>query len=142
MEPKAILRQYSLKATRTAEAVLSLLAGSDPLAVPDILRALAQQGITANKTTLYRLLRKLAEKRAVNELSLQPGVIHYELVALAAHDHHHHLICQSCRKVEHLAHELVETSVRKIEAELARVTEFADISHSLEFYGYCRQCRS
>lgn len=141
MEPQAVLQQAHLKVTRTGAAVIRLLAERAPLSVPELCERLQENNIPANKTTVYRLLKKLAVAGVARELSLQPGILHFELNDQHRH-HHHHLVCQSCRKVEHLAHEIVEKSVRKLETELARVTDFTDITHSLEFYGYCRQCRS
>ncbi|MBP2646344.1 MAG: zur 1 [Firmicutes bacterium] len=51
--------------------------------------------------------------------------------------HHHHLICMKCGQAECL--DYCPVSQRDIEKAAERGFEI--LSHSLEFYGFCRSCR-
>jgi len=84
--------------------------------------------------TIYRNLALLVELGMVQEIHLpgREGNV-YELMVT----HHHHLICLSCGKAECLDH----CPIDHREVAKAEKQGFQIISHSLDFYGYCRTCR-
>lgn len=88
--------------------------------------------LRVNKTTVYRQIEKLIKKELVVEIEFGDGKKRYELKSL---DHHHHLICKSCRKVEDIT--LDENVILK---EALKKTSFQIESHNLEFFGYCVKC--
>ena len=80
------------------ELVAIISCGSEPLSATDILRALKKQGITANKTTVYRQLSDMVSQKLLREVNLSDKNIRYELVEESGH--HHHLVCEKCKKIE------------------------------------------
>lgn len=52
--------------------------------------------------------------------------------------HHHHLICTNCGKVEDVEGEFLT----KMENEIKSKKGFLVKSHSLEFFGICKNCQN
>ncbi len=117
--------------TTAHQRLLSFLKSARrPVSVDEILIA-----VSANKTTIYRQLEKLMSEGLVSQTDLGEGKKRYELASLA--NHHHHLICTNCRKIEcfNLGHD-----VEKQQAQLAEKFKFQILSHHLEFFGLCANC--
>jgi Fur family ferric uptake transcriptional regulator len=87
------------------------------------------------KVTVYRTLEQLVESGMVDEFSLKKGVSTYEHVA--GHDHHDHLLCVRCGKIE----ELSSPKLEKLKRDEAEKRGYEVISHTLKIYGLCPDCR-
>jgi Fur family ferric uptake transcriptional regulator len=87
------------------------------------------------KVTVYRTLEQLVESGMVDEFSIKKGVSTYEHVV--GHEHHDHLLCTNCGRVEELSSQRLE----KLKKEEAEAKGFEVHSHSLKIYGLCAQCR-
>ena len=91
--------------TIIATQVLEILKSADtPLSVPAILAALTKQGLSPNKTTIYRILEKLMKDNTVTEISIRNKGNVYEI---QNGHHHHHFICNNCEYIKYFA-----TSIR------------------------------
>jgi Fe2+ or Zn2+ uptake regulation protein len=56
-------------------------------------------------------------------------------------EHHHHLICSACGKVEDVAAPAsLERSVRAAATQIARSTGFRTTKHRIDLVGLCRTC--
>ncbi|WKZ25670.1 MAG: transcriptional repressor [bacterium] len=88
--------------------------------------------LKVNKTTVYRQLEKLIKNNKVIEVELGEGKKRYEVKSL---DHHHHLICKKCGKLEDIS--LDEEVLMN---QVSKKTKFNVESHSLEFFGHCVKC--
>lgn len=86
------------------------------------------------RVTVYRTLEHLVQSGLVEELSIQKGVATYEHVV--GHDHHDHLICTECGRLDELASKRLE----KVKEEEARVSGWVPTGHSLKVYGFCPDC--
>jgi Fe2+ or Zn2+ uptake regulation protein len=122
--------------TPSRRAVVEVLADAvGPLTIPDVLarRRLPQ-------SSLYRNLAVLERANVVHRLAGTSDFAHYELTEELT-DHHHHLICSSCRTVTDftvgraLEDALVEAA-RKVTAD----TGFRVEQHRLDFVGQCHAC--
>lgn len=85
---------------------------------------------------MYRTLQSLSAADLVDMVRTDTGESVYRRCAGA--DHHHHLVCRSCGAA-------VEVSGREVEAWAAEVAAehgFSDVSHTIELFGTCTQCRS
>ena len=71
-----------------------------PLSVTDFQQSLKLKKVSANKTTIYRELDSLKKEGIILELQLKGNKRWYEL---SSRDHHHHIICVDCDKVEDFA---------------------------------------
>ena len=88
--------------------------------------------LDVNKTTVYRQLEKYIAEGKIIEVELGDGKKRYELKSL---DHHHHLICNTCGKLEDI--EFDESQIMK---QVGSKTKFKIEKHSLEFFGICAEC--
>ncbi len=86
-----------------------------------------------NKTTVYRQIDKYIGDGQIIEVEFGDGKKRYELGNL---DHHHHLVCKKCKKVEDI---FLDENV--ILNEVVKKTKFKIESHNLEFFGFCINCK-
>ena len=132
------IRAQGKKLTKTRRAVIEMLCLSHRLlTAPDIQERLNQKGIAVNKTSVYRELEFLTSKKIIQQVSISPGVTHYES---ALHSHHHHLVCTDCGNITDIDTKDLEKQVQNIKTK-ARQQGFAVQNHSLEFYGLCANCK-
>jgi Fur family transcriptional regulator, ferric uptake regulator len=130
------LRVKNHRITQTREAILHILSDAkQPLSPADMAKLLKKNSISVNKTTIYREIDFLKNQKIIRELRIDDTAKHYELIP---DDHHHHLICLDCRKIEHV--ELAGDLDRE-EKKIIKNTKFKILNHSLEFYGICKSCQ-
>ncbi len=106
-----------------------------PLSTPALTAALVPQEL--DLATLYRTLNSFEEKGLVRRVTIDPRFASYEWVHDEGH-HHHHLVCEQCGLIE----EIPNCELEALEKQVLRQTsQFKEIrSHSLEFFGVCKQC--
>lgn len=85
-------------------------------------------------TTIYRALESLVKLELVQAVDMGDGEKRYE--AVEAGEHHHHLVCEVCRKSVHLDECIVES----LEAKVLSQHGFRIKSHILELFGVCSKC--
>ncbi len=108
---------------------------SEPLTAQDLILGLETLGLKVNKTTVYRELTFLLDNQIIKAIEFGDGVKRYELLQ---EQHHHHIICVNCKKVEDVD---LTTDLEKDEAKIAKEKNFKILNHSLEFFGLCSDCR-
>lgn len=125
-----------VRATRQRGAVIALLDTVDEFrSAQDLHEELRRRGENIGLTTVYRTLQTLAAAGHVDLVRTDTGESVYR--RCAAPDHHHHLVCRGCGAA-------VEVSGREAEAwaiEVAAVHGFSDVSHTIELFGTCAECR-
>lgn len=125
-----------VRATRQRGAVIALLDTVDEFrSAQDLHEELRRRGENIGLTTVYRTLQTLAAAGHVDLVRTDTGESVYR--RCAAPDHHHHLVCRACGAA-------VEVSGREAEAwaiEVAAVHGFSDVSHTIELFGTCAECR-
>jgi Fur family ferric uptake transcriptional regulator len=131
------LREAGYRTGAARQAVVSALARGDCCrTVPEIAAELRAEGREVGIATVYRVLDVLAEQNLVQKLDLGDGRAHYERVELAD-DHHHHLVCNECGRVESFADGALEAALKRVEQD----TGFAVASHDVLLRGACADCR-
>lgn len=85
-------------------------------------------------TTVYRSLESLVSAGLVQAVDLGDGERRYELVKPG--EHHHHLVCDSCRASVHLDQCLIE----ELEDGIRNKYGFQVKGHILEIFGVCKGC--
>lgn len=129
------LKTEGHRITPIREKIIDILSKSDsPSSAPELQKAFLVLKINVNKTTIYRELDFLLKKALINEVEFGDGKKRYEL----NNGHHHHLICLNCNKIADIG---LETDLSKEEAKIEKETGFKIKSHSLEFFGYCKNCQ-
>jgi Fur family ferric uptake transcriptional regulator len=134
------LQKKGKRITDTRRVLLGILsAHSQPLSVPALLAAMKKRNLTPNKTTIYRELEHLRTEGIIREVLIDGKVQHVEL--LNEDDHHHHLICTKCKRVEDIDPPAdIEKKIDELTRLVQRKTSFASISHAVDFFGICKAC--
>ncbi len=86
-------------------------------------------------TTVYRALESLVGMSLVQTVDLGDGERRFELVEPG--EHHHHLICDVCRKSIHLDSCVIEDLDKSVRTRYG----FQIRTHVLEIFGTCKKCR-
>lgn len=132
---KEELRGVSLRATPARIALMNLLEKSDkPLDVQAMIEYLQTKDVDTDPATVFRIINMFTEKGLARQVQLNEGKFRYEL---SSKPDHHHLICQKCGAIEDIS----DCSIEKLEKEITRKKKFLVKSHSLEFFGVCKQCQ-
>jgi Fur family ferric uptake transcriptional regulator len=84
--------------------------------------------------SVYRILETLAARGLVQQVDLGDGIARYEV---HGDEHHHHLICGDCGKVEAFEDEHLEAAIREVEAR----SGYAIAAHDVVLRGACTTCR-
>ncbi len=87
-----------------------------------------------SRATVYRTLSLLEEGGFIGSLDSGRGELMYE--HLLGHEHHDHLICRKCGKIEEFRNEEIE----RLQDEVAAKYGFTLLSHSLRLEGLCKKC--
>jgi Fur family ferric uptake transcriptional regulator len=101
----------------------------------EIHRALEARGEHVGLATVYRVLDVLADTRLVQRVDLGDGVARFEPVREV--DHHHHIVCDDCGRVEPFADERLERVLRDVE----RSSGYDVAGHDIVLRGACSSCR-
>jgi Fur family ferric uptake transcriptional regulator len=126
--------QLSFKKTPARLAINEFfLSVNTPVDVEQIVQYLRLQKLETNKVTVYRILDFLFKNRIINRVEFGEGKYRYELKK----NHHHHLICTNCGKIE----EVEGDFLKKMEDDIFKSKKFKVESHSLEFFGLCEDCQ-
>jgi len=83
--------------------------------------------------TVYRAMRLLAESGLVQARNFSGGHTCYEVAGA----HHDHLICTQCDSIV----EFEDRQIESLQAAVARQHGFFILSHKMEIYGLCKDCR-
>lgn len=122
-----------MRETKQRSEVLATLAGGAALSAQDLHDRLRHTGSRTGLATVYRTLRMLADDGVVDVLREDPVQLRYRLCSV---EHHHHLVCESCGRVE----EIPECDVTEWAARVGRRHGFRVRTHRAEILGLCRTC--
>jgi Fur family ferric uptake transcriptional regulator len=123
-----VTRQRLLVADRLAAA-------RGQVTADELYRRLRRQEPTIGRATVFRTLERLVEVGAARRLELEGHV--YAYVACRP-QHHHHLACTVCGRVE----EIAEDYVMPLADRVAHDTGFEIDDARMDFYGRCAECRA
>lgn len=133
--PEVALREAGLRATRQRLTVLEALRSREGnITAQDLHAELRQAGEPVGLTTVYRTLSALADAGFLDTF-MRDGEQAFRLCGDA---HHHHLVCETCNKVEEIVAETVETWV----AEIGQRHDFEVTGHRADVFGVCAACRA
>jgi Fur family transcriptional regulator, ferric uptake regulator len=123
------------RATRQRRAVSEALAELDEFqSAQQIHDILVGRGDRVGLSTVYRTLQSMADAEEVDVLRSDEGEALYRRCSSG---HHHHLVCRSCGRTVEVEGPTVERWADRVAAE----HDFADVSHTLEIFGVCSDCR-
>ncbi|MDN5865613.1 MAG: ferric iron uptake transcriptional regulator [Gammaproteobacteria bacterium] len=130
------LREAGLKVTAPRLKILRLLESSPQrhMSAEDVYRALIEAGEELNLATVYRVLTQFEAAGLVSRLHFEGGHSSFEL---DSGEHHDHILCVSCGRVDEFVDEVIEAHQMKIAQRLG----YQMTDHSLYIYGLCDRCR-
>jgi Fur family ferric uptake transcriptional regulator len=119
-------------------AVVELLGRQDCcLTAQEIFDGLRAEGRRVGIASVYRVLDLLGEKGLVQRIDVGAGTARYE-PALPSGEHHHHLVCDGCGKVEAFADPELEQAIHRVEGR----TGYSVAGHDVVLRGACGDCTS
>ncbi len=121
--------------TKNRAALLDLfLKEKIPLSIQEIQKKLKQKKHTADPSTIYREIEFLIQEKVIQELTLKERK---RLFELSFKDHHHHLFCLKCEKIQEIE---MNDELSKLEEKIEKENDFQIESHTLDFFGTCAKC--
>lgn len=127
-----LIKSKGQRVTSQKKEVLCVLQ-KKPLTVAEIFKSVNTKKIQVDKATIYRILTSFMKLGLIREIFLNGREARYEL---SNSEHHHHLVCEECGNIEDVA--LCEDLLLK---EVRKQSSFKVKSHSLEFFGSCKNCQ-
>jgi len=132
------LKKAGLKSTLPRIKILELLENIDTekhLSAEEVYKLLLNQGDDVGLATVYRVLTQFEEAGLVTRHHFD-GL--HSIFELNRGEHHDHLVCTACGKVEEFYDETIEKSQKKVAKEYS----FKMTDHSLYIYGVCAECQA
>ncbi len=130
-----VLKENRVKITLERREIINILQQTRlPLSPTDLFFRVKPALPKANLTTVYRNLEMLEGLGLVKRLGFNKNYFSYELVD--DRDHHHHVVCRNCGRVEDL-----ENISERFVSDVSRQTKFKIEDHNLEFFGLCEECK-
>jgi len=130
------LRKAGLKATLPRLKILEILEASEKrhMGAEDVYKALLEVGEDVGLATVYRVLTQFEAAGLVSRLHFDEG---HSVFELEQGEHHDHILCVSCGKVD----EFVDDTIEKRQHEIAKKAGYKMTDHALYIYGYCAECQ-
>ncbi|TMC70123.1 MAG: transcriptional repressor [Chloroflexi bacterium] len=123
---------------RTEQRVLvaeTLASAKRALSAQELYERIRVSHPTIGRATVYRALERQVEDGMAGRFEREGHVSAY--IACDA-QHHHHLVCTSCQRVEDVAEDVVAPMLGAV----GRRHDFAVDHAALDFYGLCARCQS
>lgn len=136
-EARTQLRAAGYRLGSAGSAVLDHLAAQRCcVGAQEIHDGLRAGGTTVGLASVYRMVERLAEQGLVQRVDVGDGIVRYEPAGAA--DHHHHLVCGACGKVEPFLDTRLEHAIEAVEEE----SGYAVVAHEVVLRGACADCRA
>lgn len=130
------LKQAGLKVTMPRVKVLRILdeCKNQHLSAENVYKLLLEQGEDVGLATVYRVLTQFESAGLVKRHNFEGG---YAVFELSDGEHHDHLVCSKCGKVE----EFIDDVIEERQITIAKERNFKITDHILNIYGICPSCQ-
>ncbi len=130
------LEEKGLKRTLQREIITKIFLSSDThIGLDNILIKARRKNPKIGSTTVYRTMKLLVDCGLATPRQFGDGRTQYE--NLPEDDHHDHIICLKCSRIEEFHNQQIED----LQLKMADSLGFKVLTHKLEIYGYCSACR-
>lgn len=131
------LKEMGLKATGPRLKILNLFeqSGTRHLSAEDVYRMLIADNVEIGLATVYRVLTQFEQAGLLIRHHFETGKAVFEL---NQGEHHDHLVCVNCNRVE----EFYDPEIEKRQEKIAKQYGFQIQDHEMYLYGICRECKS
>jgi Fur family ferric uptake transcriptional regulator len=134
------IKDSGLRITQARKFLLKMiLVANRPFSAGEIFQDLCKKHRNENfdQVTVYRSLAAFQELGILGLCEFGDGTLRYEYRSIDGHSHHHHIICNECKRVEP-----IDFCVVSGQEQLIAKLGFSNVSHKLEFFGVCKKCAS
>lgn len=131
------LRRAGLKVTLPRVKIMQILENATDrhLSAEDVYKALRDADEDVGLATVYRVLTQFEAAGLVMRHYFEGGLSVFEMTT---EEHHDHIVCTKCGKVEEFMDEIIEERQRIA----AKKHGFTISDHSLYIYGLCAKCQT
>jgi Fur family ferric uptake transcriptional regulator len=126
------LKNTGLKATVPRLTILELFQKSPQrhMSAEDVYRLVLEERADIGLATVYRVLMQFEQAGLLTRSQFEGGKAVYEL---NQGQHHDHLVCLDCGRVE----EFFDAEIEKRQHDIARAKGFEIADHALSLYAHC-----
>jgi Fur family ferric uptake transcriptional regulator len=130
------LKRVGLKVTLPRLKILEILENADNhhMSAEDVYRILLESQQDIGLATVYRVLTQFESAGLVTRHNFENG---YSVFELNEGEHHDHLVCAKCGRVDEFFDNIIETR----QQEIAKAADFTITDHNLTIYGICSGCK-
>ncbi|MBW3567987.1 MAG: ferric iron uptake transcriptional regulator [Proteobacteria bacterium] len=130
------LRKAGLKVTLPRMKILEILEKNEQrhMSAEDMYKALLDSGEEIGLATVYRVLTQFEDAGLVTRHHFEGG---HSMFEMNEGDHHDHILCVKCGRVD----EFVDEGIEKRQEQIAKEAGYEMTDHSLYIYGICGPCQ-
>ena len=130
------LKDAGLKITAPRLKILQLLESTSVrhVSAEDVYKLLLENGEEIGLATVYRVLTQFEDAGLVARHHFEGG---HSVFELSPDQHHDHIVCVKCGKVE----EFNDVEIERRQRMIAESLGFELTDHDLNMYGLCPACR-
>ncbi|RYF61494.1 MAG: ferric iron uptake transcriptional regulator [Comamonadaceae bacterium] len=130
------LKSTGLKATLPRLKILEIFQSGDQrhMTAEDVFRVLLNEHSDIGLATVYRVLTQFEQAGILERSHFESGKAVYEL---NEGQHHDHLVCTSCGKVE----EFYDAEIERRQQMIAKDKGWNLQDHAMSLYGLCGDCQ-
>ncbi|MES2505033.1 MAG: Fur family transcriptional regulator [Myxococcota bacterium] len=133
---KDSLDSQGLKMTKPRELIVRELLKQRPhVSAEKLLQAVRQQDAQVGLATVYRTLKLLQDCGLVKAHYFGDSQAVFE-AETGPENHHDHLICEGCHRIE----EFTNAKIESLQEKIAQEHGFKLTKHRMELYGLCPGC--
>ena len=128
------LKNTGLKATVPRLKILELFqkSGQRHMSAEDVYRLALEERADIGLATIYRVLMQFEQAGILSRSQFEGGKSVYEL---NQGQHHDHLVCLDCGRVE----EFYDASIEQRQHDIAHAKGFEIADHALSLYAHCKR---
>ena len=133
------LARLEQRYTKMRQALVETLAGAGrPLTIPEILAATPE----LPQSSAYRNITALIEAGVARRVTGTDDHGRFELAEELSGQHHHHLVCEQCGKVDDVAPSpRLERALAEAARAAAEEQGYSVTDHRFDLVGVCPDCR-
>jgi Fur family ferric uptake transcriptional regulator len=137
VEESQQLKDAGLKVTMPRLKILQILEQSHDhhLSAEGVYKALLDMGEDVGLATVYRVLTQFETAGLVARHNFEES---HSVFELSQGEHHDHLVCVKCGRVEEFIDEIIEQR----QCLIAQKANFKMTDHALNIYGLCPDCQA
>ena len=129
------LKSTGLKATLPRLKIMEIFQKGEQrhMTAEDVFRVLLQERSDIGLATVYRVLTQFEQAGILRRTHFEGGKALFEL---DGGQHHDHLVCTGCGRVE----EFFDSEIERLQQEVAATKGWSVQDHAMSLYGLCAEC--